>query len=228
MLPSFLPSACSFGATTRGRGVRPLKRARAALGSYVHISPLYDDCCRLGNAVAGCRIDRNRCEDAGVQNSLEGIEAELEKVERQIAALRETLKRSHAESAAHDAALLQLGSRAGEIMRRPKTWRGGSKSSDAAELEAVRAEIRARKDEMNRSVDAMKSASAEATVLSKRQQDLSKLRADLVARQDQGGPPLVTREEPLPPAAPVPEDVSDTGPPPRFEGGGRSSRRRPE
>jgi predicted nucleic acid-binding Zn-ribbon protein len=163
-----------------------------------------------------------------VQNSLDAIEEELTRTERKIAALRETLKRSHGESAAHDAALREMGIRAKEIMSRPKTWRGGSKSSDAAELKALRAEMRTRTEAMNRSVEAMKSASAEATELSKRQVDLSKMRADLVGRQDQGGSRLLSSEGRVPPAAPVPQKVSDTGTPPRFERGARSSRRRPE
>ncbi|MDB4872991.1 MAG: hypothetical protein JWL97_3995 [Gemmatimonadales bacterium] len=170
----------------------------------------------------------NGNEDAGVQNSLDAIEEELARTERKIAALRETLKRSHGESAAHDAALHEMGIRAKEIMSRPKTWRGGSKASDAAELEALRAEMRARADAMNHSVEAMKSASAEATELTKRQLDLGKMRADLVARQDQGGTRLLSQEGPVPPAAPVPQNVTDTGTPPRFERGARSSRRRPE
>jgi chromosome segregation ATPase len=163
-----------------------------------------------------------------VQNSLDAIEEELARTERKIAALRETLKRAHGESAAHDAALHQMGIRAKEIMSRPKTWRGGSKSSDAAELEALRAEMRARTDAMNRSVEAMKSVSTEATELSRRQLDLSKMRADLVSREDQGGSRLLSPEGRVPPPAPVPQNVSDTGTPPRFERGARSSRRRPE
>ena len=163
-----------------------------------------------------------------MQNSLDAIEEELTRTERKIAALRETLKRSHGESAAHDAALHEMEIRAKGIRSRPKTWRGGSKSRDAAELEAVRAEIRARTDAMNRSVEAMKSASAEATELSKRQLDLSKMRAELVARQDERGSHLLSPEGRVPPAPPVPQNVSDTGTPPRFERGARSSRRRPE
>ena len=56
------------------------------------------------------------------------------------------------------------------------------KRSDATELEALRAEMRSRSEAMNRTIEGMKSMSAEATELSKRQQDLSKLRAELVAR----------------------------------------------
>jgi hypothetical protein len=176
----------------------------------------------------------NGTKDARVQNSLDAIEEELSRIERRIAALRESLRRSHAESAAHDAALHEMGIRAKEIMRRPKTWRGGSKSSDAAELEALRAEMRARTDVMNRSVEAMKSVSAEATDLSKRQLDLSKMRADLVGRQDQEGSRLLAPEGRVPPAAPaapaapVPQNVSEPGTPPRFERAARASRRRPE
>jgi chromosome segregation ATPase len=164
-----------------------------------------------------------------VQNSLDGIEEELARTERKIAALRETLRRSHGESSAHDAALHEMGLRAKEIMSRPKTWRGGSKSSDAAELEGLRAEMRARTDAMNRSLEAMKSVSAEATELSKRQQDLSKMRADLVARQGQGDSRPLSTEGRVPPAAPVPKQVREPAPappPPRLEGG--RSRRRPE
>jgi hypothetical protein len=125
-----------------------------------------------------------------------------------------------------------MGIRAKEIMSRPKTWRGGSRSSDAAELEALRAEMRSRTEAMNRSVEAMKSVSAEATDLSRRQLDLSKMRADLVSRQDEEGSRLLSPEGRVPPAVPpvppVPQKVSDTGTPPRFERGVRSSRRRPE
>jgi chromosome segregation ATPase len=163
-----------------------------------------------------------------VQNSLDDIEGELARIERKIVVLRETLKRSHGESAAHDAALHEMGIRMKEIMSRPKTWRGGSKASDAAELEALRAEMRARSDAMNRSVEAMKSASTEATELTKRQLDLSKMRADLVSRQDEGGSRLLSPEGRVPQTAPVPQNVSDTGTLPRFERGARPSRRRPE
>src|SRR2546423_10056606 len=83
------------------------------------------DACRLGVAPPATESPRNGNEDARVQNSLDAIEEELARTERKIAALRETLKRSHGESAAHDAALRQMGIRAKEIMSRPKTWRGG-------------------------------------------------------------------------------------------------------
>lgn len=163
-----------------------------------------------------------------MNNSLEGIEEELATTERRLATLREALKRSHGESAAHDAALHQMGIRAKEIMSRPKTWRGGVKSADAAELEALRAEMRARAEVMNRSVEAMRSVSAEATALSKRQQDLSKMRADIVARQDQGSSPMLSTEGREAPAAPAPPDVVEPAPPPRFDRSVRPSRRRPE
>jgi len=122
-----------------------------------------------------------------MQNSLDAIEEELTRTERKIAALRETLKRSHGESAAHDAALHEMEIRAKEIRSRPKTWRGGSKRSDATELESLRAEMRARSEATSRTVEDMKSMSAEATELSKHQQDLSRLRAEMVARGEKRG-----------------------------------------
>ena len=124
----------------------------------------------------------------GIQNqSLDGIEEELARVERKLATFRDTLKRSHGESAADAAALREMGARAKEIMNRPKTWRGGSKRSDAAELEALRAEMRSRSEAMNRTVEGMKSMSAEARELGKHQQDLSRLRAELLARGETRG-----------------------------------------
>ena len=121
----------------------------------------------------------------GIQNqSLEGIEEELARVERKLATFRDTLKRSHRESAADAAALREMGAQVKEIMNRPKTWRGGSKRSDAAELEALRAEMRSRSEAMNRTVEGMKSMSAEANELGKHQQDLSRLRAEILARGD--------------------------------------------
>ncbi len=121
----------------------------------------------------------------GIQNqSLEGIEEELARVERKLATFRDTLKRSHRESAADAAALREMGAQAKEIMNRPKTWRGGSKRSDAAELEALRAEMRSKSEAMNRTVEGMKSMSAEANELGKHQQDLSRLRAEILARGD--------------------------------------------
>jgi chromosome segregation ATPase len=119
-----------------------------------------------------------------MNDSLAGIEEELARAEKKLASFRDALRRSHQESAAADAALRQMGTRAKEIMNRPKTWRGGSKRTDAAELEALRAEIRLKSEAMNRTVEGMKSMSAEATALSRRQQDLSKLRAELIARGD--------------------------------------------
>src|SRR5256714_8443667 len=86
------------------------------------------DACRLGVAPPATESPRNGNEDARMQNSLDAVEEELARTERKIAALRETLKRSHGESAAHDAALRQMGIRAKEIMSRPKTWRGGGRS----------------------------------------------------------------------------------------------------
>jgi chromosome segregation ATPase len=119
--------------------------------------------------------------------SLDQIEEELARAERKLATLRDTLKRSHGQSAADAAALRQMGARAKEIMNRPKTWRGGSKRSDATELEALRAEMRARSEATSRTVEDMKSMSAEATELSKHQQDLSRLRAEMVARGETRG-----------------------------------------
>ena len=188
--------------------------------------PLYDD--GGGRGIATSANESTWGVRPRVQNSLGGIEEELTKAERQLATLRETLKRLHGESAAHDAALHEMGLRAKEIMNRPKTWRGGSKSSDAAELEALRAEMRARTEAMSRSVEAMRSVSAQATELTKRQQDLSKVRADLVARDDQGGSPLLDTEGRVPTTAPPPRDVIDEAPRPAFGRGPRSSRKRPE
>lgn len=123
-----------------------------------------------------------------IQNqSLDGIEEELATAERKLATFRDTLKRSHAQSAADAAALREMGARTKEIMSRPKTWRGGSKRSDAAELEALRAEMRSRSEAMNRTVEGIKSMSAEATELSKHQQDLSRLRAEMLARGEARG-----------------------------------------
>jgi chromosome segregation ATPase len=119
--------------------------------------------------------------------SLDQIEEELARAERKLASLRATLKRSHQQSATDAAALRDMGARAKEIMNRPKTWRGGSKRSDATELEALRAEMRARSEATSRTVEDMKSMSAEATELSKHQQDLSRLRAEMVARGEKRG-----------------------------------------
>ncbi|HMC04902.1 MAG TPA: hypothetical protein VKJ83_05455 [Actinomycetota bacterium] len=127
-------------------------------------------------------------EDTGMQNqSLDGIEEELARTERKLATFRDTLKRSHLESAADAAALREMGTRVKEILNRPKTWRGGSKRSDAAELEALRAEMRSRSEAMTRTVEGMKSMSAEATELGKHQQDLSRQRAELLARGETRG-----------------------------------------
>jgi len=118
--------------------------------------------------------------------SLDEIEEELARTERRLAAFRETSRKSHAESAADAAALREMGNRAKEITSRPKTWRGGLKRSDAAELEALRGEMRLRAEAMSRTVEGMKSTSAEARELGKRQQELSKRRTELVAQRGQG------------------------------------------
>lgn len=164
--------------------------------------------------------------------SLDGIEEELARTERKLATFRETLRRSHQESAADDAALREMGARVKEIMSRPKTWKGGSKRADAAELERLRADMRARSEATTRTVEAMKALSAEATALSKRHQDLSKMRADLVARGADQEPasrpagPSVMRPAPpqpaafgsprsTPPPAPAPAPAASPAPSPR-------------
>jgi len=113
--------------------------------------------------------------------SLDQIEEELASVERRLTALRDASKKSHAESAAEATALREMGNRAKEIMSRTKSWRGALKRSDAAELEALRAEIRSRSEATNRTVEGMKSMSAEARQLAQRQQELSRRRAELLA-----------------------------------------------
>jgi len=115
--------------------------------------------------------------------SLDEIEEELARTERRLAAFRDSSRNSHAQSAAQAAALREMGARAKEISSRPKTWRGGLKRSDAAELEALRAEMRSRAEAMSRTVEGMKATSAEARELGKRQQELSKRRAELVAQR---------------------------------------------
>lgn len=112
--------------------------------------------------------------------SLDQIEEELSRTERNLAGLRDGLKRAHAQSAAEAAALRDMGIRAKEIMNRPKTWRGGSKRSDSEELERLRAEIRTRSDAANRAVEAMKAQSLQARELEKRQQELSTRRAEML------------------------------------------------
>jgi hypothetical protein len=115
--------------------------------------------------------------------SLDEVEEELARAERKLAAFRDASRRSHAESAADAAALRDMGTRAKEITSRPKTWRGGLKRSDAAELEALREEMRSRAEVMNRTVEGVKSTSAEARELGERQRELSKRRAELVAQR---------------------------------------------
>jgi chromosome segregation ATPase len=115
--------------------------------------------------------------------SLDEIEEELARTEGKLAAFREASRSSHAASAAEAAALRDMGTRAKEISSRPKTWRGGLKRSDAAELEALRGEMRSRAEAMSRTVEGMKSTSVEARELGERQQQLSKRRAELVAQR---------------------------------------------
>jgi len=139
---------------------------------------------------AGPIAERKGMRTTAIQHqnqSLDQIEEELARTERKLASLRATLKRSHQQSAADAGALRDMGARAKEIMNRPKTWRGGSKRSDATELEALRAEMRARSEATSRTVEEMKSMSAEATELSKHQQDLSRLRAEIIARGETRG-----------------------------------------
>ena len=121
--------------------------------------------------------------------SLDEIEEELSRVERKLAAFRDASRRSHAESAADAAALREMGTRAKEIANRPKSWRGGLKRSDAAELEALRAQMRSKSEVTNRTVEGMKSMSAEARQLAQRQQELSRRRAELLARLDDTAEP---------------------------------------
>ena len=121
--------------------------------------------------------------------SLDEIEEELSRVERKLAAFRDASRRSHAESAADAAALREMGTRAKEIANRPKSWRGGLKRSDAAELEALRAEMRSRSEAASRKVEEMKSISAEARQLGQHQQELSRRRAELLARLDDTAEP---------------------------------------
>lgn len=112
--------------------------------------------------------------------SLEQIEEELAATERSLATLRGALRQSQAQSASEDAALREMGARAKQIRSRPKSWSGGPKRSDAAELEALTAQIQSRSESLNRAVEAIKAKSAEARELDKRQQALSTRRAELL------------------------------------------------
>jgi len=123
----------------------------------------------------------------GSFSSLDELEEELARLERSLAALRDRLAQSRGVSSAGSAALHDLGARAQQIQSRPKNWRGGSKRSDAQELEAVRAEMRSRSEAMDRAMAEMQAASAEARELTVRQQALSKRRAEIVARQWDAG-----------------------------------------
>jgi chromosome segregation ATPase len=112
--------------------------------------------------------------------SLEQIEEELTRTERSLATFRDALRKSQAESASDAAALREMGARAKQIRSRPKSWSGGPKRSDAAELEALTAQMQSRSEGMNRTVEAIKAKSAEARELDKRQQALSTRRAELL------------------------------------------------
>lgn len=116
--------------------------------------------------------------------SLEQIEEELARTERSLATYREALRRSQAESASDAAALREMGMRARQIRGRPKSWSGGPKRSDAAELEALTAQMQSRSEGMNRTVEAIKAKSAEARELDKRQQALSTRRTELLNQRD--------------------------------------------
>jgi chromosome segregation ATPase len=117
--------------------------------------------------------------------SLEQIEEELARSERTLSSLRDALSRSHAQTSADSAALHQMGIRTKEIMNRPKTWRGGSKRSDAGELDALRAEIRTKSESVTRTQEDMKAKSVEARELAKRVQALSTRRAELLNAANQ-------------------------------------------
>lgn len=116
--------------------------------------------------------------------SLAQIEEELARTERTLAAHRASMKQSHSASSADAAALHSMGQRAKEIMNRAKTWRGGPKRSDSAELDALRAEMKLKSDTINRLMEDMKIKSEQARELDKRQQALSTRRTELM---NQGG-----------------------------------------
>ena len=74
---------------------------------------------------------------------------------------------------AGDGAVFSIG--VSQELSRPASWISGAPNSLT------------NSETMNRTVEGMKSMSAEATELSKRQQDLSRLRTELVARGDTTG-----------------------------------------
>lgn len=113
-------------------------------------------------------------------SSLEQVEEELARVERSLVASQEAARRSHAESARDAALLRDMGLRAKEIMNRPKSWRGGAKRSDLDEMEALKAQIKAKSELADRAAEAMRAMSAEVRELSKRQQSLSSRRAEIL------------------------------------------------
>lgn len=113
-------------------------------------------------------------------SSLEQVEEELARVERSLVASQEAARRSHAESARDAALLRDMGLRAKEIMNRPKSWRGGAKRSDLDEMEALKAQIKAKSELADRAAEAMRAMSAEVRELSKRQQALSSRRAEIL------------------------------------------------
>ena len=115
--------------------------------------------------------------------SLEQVEEELARVERSLAASQDAARRSHAESARDAAVLRDMGLRAKAIMNRPKSWRGGAKRSDTDELEALKAEIKAKSELADRAAEAMRALSAEARELTKRHQALSSRRAEILSAE---------------------------------------------
>ena len=139
--------------------------------------------------MGGRTTNRNPGSDRpiGSYSSLQDIEQELDTLERTIEALRQSLKGSREVSPAGDSDWQALTARAEEIMRRPKTWSGSTKRSDARELEAVRAEMRARTEVQNRKMAETQSASAQMRELTMRQKALSQRRAEILHQQGGSG-----------------------------------------
>lgn len=110
------------------------------------------------------------------------VEAELARVEQRLHTLQQNSRGSLAQSNSGANAVREMNARIKQLQEAPKNAFGRTRKAAADEMEHLKAEMKSRSAAVDATLKDLQSQSAEVRELSKRQQELSTLRAQIISR----------------------------------------------
>jgi len=113
--------------------------------------------------------------------SLAEVEAEIDRNEQRLAALKEARSRAYLQSSTGAAQVKEMGNRR-KALADKKSWTGKLKRGESQEIQTLQAQIRTQGQAADAAIAEMRAISDETRELMKRQDVLDKRRSDLRVR----------------------------------------------